>query len=107
MELFSDLAASLSFHKPANARAHLIQELNLREREGTEKGLFEEREIDAVFNMSDLMQTGSISGTQCREALLSLAGSQKQYEDAKAMEIPDEVDMDTFRKNAKQVLSLA
>ena len=40
MELFSDMAASLAFHKPNNVRSFLIQELTLREREGSERGLF-------------------------------------------------------------------
>eukprot|EP00746_Dinoflagellata_sp_MGD_P167239 gnl/MRDRNA2_/MRDRNA2_97706_c0_seq1.p2 gnl/MRDRNA2_/MRDRNA2_97706_c0~~gnl/MRDRNA2_/MRDRNA2_97706_c0_seq1.p2 ORF type:complete len:132 (+),score=43.47 gnl/MRDRNA2_/MRDRNA2_97706_c0_seq1:89-484(+) len=105
-ELFNDLCASICFHKPKNVRQFLLQELQLKESEGAEAGLFEESEIDAVFALADLMQTGTISNTQCKEALLSLANSEKQQQDCKAVELPAEVDIDTFREKAKEVLKI-
>lgn len=37
--------------------------------------LFEPAEIDAVFRMGDLMQIGTISASQARQALSSIVGS--------------------------------
>ncbi|CAE7026313.1 unnamed protein product [Symbiodinium natans] len=91
LELFNDLGASLCFHKPGDVRGFLLQELQLREREGASAGNFEDAEIKAVFNLADLMQMGVISEVQARKALLSLANSQKQKEDVEAIELPPEI----------------
>mmetsp|Transcript_75076 Transcript_75076/g.168105 ORF Transcript_75076/g.168105 Transcript_75076/m.168105 type:complete len:140 (-) Transcript_75076:163-582(-) len=102
MELFNDLAASVCFHKPQNVRDFLLKELELREQEGAEAGFFEEREIIAVFNLADLMQTGIISDQQARAALASLANSQQQADAVEALELPVEIDMSMFQTLAKQ-----
>eukprot|EP00747_Dinoflagellata_sp_TGD_P162143 gnl/TRDRNA2_/TRDRNA2_179412_c0_seq1.p1 gnl/TRDRNA2_/TRDRNA2_179412_c0~~gnl/TRDRNA2_/TRDRNA2_179412_c0_seq1.p1 ORF type:complete len:135 (+),score=44.32 gnl/TRDRNA2_/TRDRNA2_179412_c0_seq1:92-496(+) len=105
MELLNDLCASVCFHKPADVRNFLLEELKLRENEGAEAGFFEDEEIDAVFTLADLMQTGIISDQQCRTALLSLANSQQQKVDVEAMTLPDEVDQQTFREKAREALN--
>mmetsp|Transcript_48872 Transcript_48872/g.116174 ORF Transcript_48872/g.116174 Transcript_48872/m.116174 type:complete len:140 (+) Transcript_48872:112-531(+) len=106
LELMNDLCAAVCFHKPQDVRGFLLQELQMREQEGAEAGLFEDSEIDAVFGLVDLMQTGIISDTQCRTALLSLANSQKQKEDIEALTLPDEIDQTTFRDKAREVLRI-
>eukprot|EP00435_Cladocopium_sp_Y103_P029382 s2822_g7.t1 len=104
LELFSDLCASVCFHKPSDVRGFLLQELQLREREGAQAGNFEDAEIKAVFNLADLMQMGVISESQARKALLALANSQKQKEDVEAIELPPEVDEAIFLQKAKDAL---
>mmetsp|Transcript_4838 Transcript_4838/g.8641 ORF Transcript_4838/g.8641 Transcript_4838/m.8641 type:complete len:131 (+) Transcript_4838:76-468(+) len=104
LELFNDLCGSVCFHKPQDVRAFLVQELQLREREGAEAGNFEDKEIRAVFNLADLMQMGVISEEQARAALLSMANSQKQKENVQALELPPEVDETTFFQKAKDAL---
>mmetsp|Transcript_61156 Transcript_61156/g.113512 ORF Transcript_61156/g.113512 Transcript_61156/m.113512 type:complete len:135 (+) Transcript_61156:86-490(+) len=106
IELFTDLCAAVCFHKPQDVRGFLLQELQAREQEGAEAGLFEDAEIDAVFGLVDLMQTGIISDVQCRTALLSLANSQKQKEDIEALNLPEEIDQTTFRDKAREVLKI-
>ncbi|CAE8587373.1 unnamed protein product, partial [Polarella glacialis] len=101
MELFNDLAASVCFHKPEDLKSFLIQELQLREREGAEAGNFEDSEIKAVFGLADLMQMGVISDQQAKAALFSLANSQKQKEQVEGLELPAEVDEITFQQKAK------
>merc|ERR1712137_1343029 len=63
MELFNDLCASVCFQKPQDVRAFLLQELQTRENEGAECSFFEDAEVDAVFNLADLMGTGVVSDT--------------------------------------------
>merc|ERR1712183_833581 len=104
MELFNDLCASVCFHKPQDVRGFLLQELQQREREGAECGFFEDQEIDAVFQLADLMNTGIVSEQQARAALLSLANSQKQKDDVEALELPAEIDSATFRQKAHEAL---
>lgn len=106
MELFNDLCASVCFHKPADVRGFLLQELQLREQEGAEASFFEDQEIDAVFMLADLMQTGVVSKDQARTALHALANSQKQKDDVQALDLPVEVDQLTFRQKAKEVLKM-
>jgi len=43
-----------------------------------------EKEFNAVFNMTDLLDTGKITWKECEEALLTLANSQKQYKEIAA-----------------------
>ncbi|CAK9104322.1 EF-hand calcium-binding domain-containing protein 10 [Durusdinium trenchii] len=104
LELFSDLCASVCFHKPSDLRGFLLEELQLREREGAHAGNFEDAEIKAVFNLTDLMQMGVISEAQARKALLALANSHKQKEDVEAIELPPEVDEAIFLQKAKDAL---
>merc|ERR1719253_2315096 len=99
----NDLCASVCFNKPANVREFLLQQLQRRESDGAESSFFEEAEIDAVFTLADLMQTGVVSADQARTALMSLANSQKQTDDVKALDLPPEVDQATFREKAKEV----
>merc|ERR1712217_954115 len=104
MELFNDLCAATAFHKPPNVRSFLFQQLQLREQEGAEAGFFEDQEIDAVFGLADLMQTGVISEKQARVALLSLANSQKQKETVDSIDLPAEIDQNMFKQTAKEAL---
>eukprot|EP00933_Yihiella_yeosuensis_P029224 TRINITY_DN2288_c0_g1_i1.p1 TRINITY_DN2288_c0_g1~~TRINITY_DN2288_c0_g1_i1.p1 ORF type:complete len:127 (-),score=49.57 TRINITY_DN2288_c0_g1_i1:163-543(-) len=104
MELFNDLAASVAFQQPEDVKNFLIQELQLREREGAEAGNFEEAEIKAVFNLADLMQMGVISDKQAKTALLSLANSQMQKDNVEALELPAEIDEKLFFQKAKDAL---
>mmetsp|Transcript_101200 Transcript_101200/g.286922 ORF Transcript_101200/g.286922 Transcript_101200/m.286922 type:complete len:134 (-) Transcript_101200:91-492(-) len=104
MELFNDLCASVCFHKPQDVRGFLLQELDRRDQEGAEAGFFEDQEIEAVFGLADLMQTGVISDKQARAALLSLAGSVKQKECVEALELPEEIDQDHFKAKAQEAL---
>mmetsp|Transcript_73653 Transcript_73653/g.166925 ORF Transcript_73653/g.166925 Transcript_73653/m.166925 type:complete len:134 (-) Transcript_73653:134-535(-) len=104
MELFTDLCASVSFHKPQDVRGFLLQELQLREQNGAEAGFFEDQEIIAVFNLADLMQTGIISDKQARAALHALANSQKQKEAVEELELPVEIDQNMFQQKAKEAL---
>eukprot|EP00930_Biecheleria_cincta_P008825 TRINITY_DN110407_c0_g1_i1.p1 TRINITY_DN110407_c0_g1~~TRINITY_DN110407_c0_g1_i1.p1 ORF type:complete len:147 (-),score=29.33 TRINITY_DN110407_c0_g1_i1:173-571(-) len=105
LELFNDLCSSVCFHKPDDVRGFLIQELQLREREGAEAGNFENAEIKAVFDLADLMQMGVISEAQARTALYSLANSQRQKDAVEALDIPPEVDESTFYQKAKDCLA--
>mmetsp|Transcript_129033 Transcript_129033/g.275390 ORF Transcript_129033/g.275390 Transcript_129033/m.275390 type:complete len:131 (-) Transcript_129033:151-543(-) len=106
LELFNDLCASVCFEKPQDVRSFLLQQLQTRELEGMEAGFFEEKEIEAVFALADLMQTGVISDKQAREALLSMANSQKQKDDCEAIALPDEVDLAVFKVKAKEALKI-
>mmetsp|Transcript_35893 Transcript_35893/g.78610 ORF Transcript_35893/g.78610 Transcript_35893/m.78610 type:complete len:125 (-) Transcript_35893:201-575(-) len=107
MELMNDLCASLSFHKPKDVRSFLIKELERRELEGAEASFFEDREIDAVFQLADLMRTGIAQKEQARAALLALANSQKQKEAVQELELPEELDQVTFQQQAKMVLTFS
>merc|ERR1719152_430463 len=100
----NDLCASVCFHRPADLRGYLLQELQLREQEGTEAGVYDDREIDAVFTLADLMQTGVIDREGCQGALASLAHSQKQRDDVQAVDLPEEIDQNLFREKARDVL---
>ncbi|CEM19480.1 unnamed protein product [Vitrella brassicaformis CCMP3155] len=104
-ELFTDLCTAVSFHKPVDVRKFLTEELKRRVEEGKEAGVFEDAEIDAVFQMSDLNNSGFISQEQCRKALMTLSSSMKQYEEAKEMTFPNQdVDLPTFQEYAKRLL---
>ena len=105
-EVLNDLCAALCFHQPTNAKSFLIDELTRRKTEGTEAGVFEQRELDAVFSLADLMGSGLISDVQCKQALLSLASSKKQYDAIEASTPPKEVDRKTFVGLAKGFLGL-
>merc|ERR1712216_550446 len=108
LETLNDLATALCFHKPHGAnqvRDFLIRELQRRKIHGKEAGLFDNRELDAVFNLADLQNSGLISDSQCREALLSLACSEQQHAAISAEELPKEVDRSTFLQKAKTLLA--
>jgi len=106
--LFADLCASLAFHQPENIREFLCKELNSRSEQGSLKGLLNSRkELDAVFNMADLLDTSKITAEQARLALLSLANSQKQDQDIRACtDIPAEVTRGGFISLATKVLEI-
>jgi len=104
MELMNDLCASVCFHKPADVRGFLLQELHVRDQEGSEASFFEDSEIDAVFTLADLMGTGIVGEEAARTALHALANSQKQKDEVTAMQLPEEIDAQTFRQKAKEVL---
>merc|ERR1712224_453799 len=96
------MGAFISLH----AKRFLIEELTRRKTEGTEAGVFEQRELDAVFSLADLMGAGLISDVQCKHALLSLASSKKQYDAIEASDVPKEVDRKTFVTLARGFLGL-
>mmetsp|Transcript_51108 Transcript_51108/g.136391 ORF Transcript_51108/g.136391 Transcript_51108/m.136391 type:complete len:132 (-) Transcript_51108:92-487(-) len=106
LELMNDLCAATCFHKPVDVRSFLLEELQAREREGAERGFFEDRDVDAVFSLADLMETGIISDDQCRAALMSLANSQKQRDEVDLIELPEEIDRRIFEEKAKELLKL-
>eukprot|EP00931_Biecheleriopsis_adriatica_P124257 TRINITY_DN99375_c0_g1_i1.p2 TRINITY_DN99375_c0_g1~~TRINITY_DN99375_c0_g1_i1.p2 ORF type:complete len:161 (+),score=48.47 TRINITY_DN99375_c0_g1_i1:74-484(+) len=108
LELFTDLCTSVCFHKPQDLKGFLLQELQLREREGAEVGNYEDtedkKELKAMFDLADLRQMGVISDEQARTALLALSNSQRQKEAVEAIELPPEVDEDVFFQKAKDAL---
>mmetsp|Transcript_28172 Transcript_28172/g.62138 ORF Transcript_28172/g.62138 Transcript_28172/m.62138 type:complete len:139 (+) Transcript_28172:42-458(+) len=106
-ELLNDLCASVCFHKPSNVKEFLVEELRKRSTQGAEAGLFDNREIDAVFSMADVMQKGIVSEIVCRDALRSLANSKYQFDEVANLQIPAEVDSQTFRKTARSLLAMS
>ncbi|CAD7957154.1 unnamed protein product [Amoebophrya sp. A120] len=71
-ELFNDLCAALCYKKPENVKGFLVEELKKRQSAPATSMLFEDAEIEAVFRMADLMQVGTITASQCRQALCSI-----------------------------------
>mmetsp|Transcript_102243 Transcript_102243/g.286639 ORF Transcript_102243/g.286639 Transcript_102243/m.286639 type:complete len:143 (+) Transcript_102243:81-509(+) len=106
IELMNDLCAAVCFHKPDDVCGFLLQELTQRENEGEEHSFFEDSEINAVFGLVDLMQTGVITGEEARGALLSIANSQKQKDTVETMSLPEELDATMFRQHAKEALRI-
>jgi len=68
--------------------------------------LFEPAEIEAVFRMADLMQVGSISVTQAKQALASLVNTDAQFNMVQGLEFPSErVDLPTFKEKVTQLFA--
>ncbi|CAD7932524.1 unnamed protein product [Amoebophrya sp. A25] len=104
-ELFNDLCAAVCYKKPENVKAFLVDELKKRQ-SGQASMLFEEDEIEAVFRMADLMQVGTITVSQCRQALCSIVNTQAQHDLASQLTFPDErVDLETFKKKVKELFA--
>eukprot|EP00391_Amoebophrya_sp_Ameob2_P005785 CAMPEP_0178991688 /NCGR_PEP_ID=MMETSP0795-20121207/5673_1 /TAXON_ID=88552 /ORGANISM="Amoebophrya sp., Strain Ameob2" /LENGTH=128 /DNA_ID=CAMNT_0020683437 /DNA_START=179 /DNA_END=565 /DNA_ORIENTATION=+ len=103
-ELFNDLCAAVCYKKPENVKGFLVEEL--KKRQTAASLLFDDSEIEAVFRMADLMQTGTISASQCRQALCSIVNTESQYEMAQKLEFSDErVDLATFKSKVKQLFA--
>ena len=60
-ELFAVLTASLCVYQPNDVKSFLIEELQRRSKEGSQSAMVTVEEIEAVFDLNDLMKKGSIS----------------------------------------------
>lgn len=61
--------------------------------------VFNQTEVENIFNLFDLKQEKEITRQKCREALKSMANTQKQLELAEDyVDIPKKVDLATFKK---------
>ena len=61
--------------------------------------VFNAEEVENIFNLFDLKEEKKISRQKCREALKSMANTQKQMELAEDfVDIPQGVDLATFKK---------
>lgn len=68
--------------------------------------VFNTEEVENIFNLFDLKQEKQISRQKCREALKSMANTQKQMELAEDyVDIPPKVDLATFKKLWYDVLT--
>lgn len=61
--------------------------------------VFNQEEVENIFNLFDLKQEKKISIQKCREALKSMANTEKQLALAEDyVDIPQWVDLETFKK---------
>eukprot|EP00395_MALV-II_sp_L67-2_P000022 gene22-73_t len=106
-ELFNDMCASLCFQKPTNVKDFLVSELKKREANPEKASmLFEDSEIEAVFRMADLMQVGSITVDQAKQALGSLVNTQAQQAVVEGLTFTgDRVDLEMFRAKVTSVFA--
>ena len=69
-ELFTVLTASLGVYQPEDVKSFLIEELTRRHKEGVEASLITVPEIEAVFDMNDLLKKGTINRERVRATQL-------------------------------------
>lgn len=107
MELFEDLCTAIAYKNPADITEFLIKELEQRKEHGLHIPVFTQEEVENIFNLYDLKKEGVISRFKCREALKSMANTQKQLKIAEDFEdIPNQVDVNTFKDLCNKVLGV-
>merc|ERR1712241_983429 len=106
LELFEDLTTLLAYKQPDNMEGFLIQQIESRVKNGTRSIVYTEAEINNIFTLYDLKNSGHISKEQCREALTTLANSEFHFTKAQEASIPTKVDMFTFMKICDDVLGI-
>jgi len=104
--LFADLASALAYHRPNDVRAFLITEIENRMKHGSTGGdaVIQDRELDALYHLTDLTDKGKITGDQAREAILKITYSQKQHDDVMVHEFPSMMTKVEFRTCARDAL---
>jgi Ca2+-binding EF-hand superfamily protein len=107
MELFEDLCTAVAYKQPENLNEFLIKELEQRKEHGIHIPVFTQEEVENIFKLYDLKQEGVISRFKCREALKSMANTQKQLKIAEDFdEIPNKVDLAAFKELCNKVLGV-
>ncbi len=107
-ELFEDLTTALAYKQPENVEEFLIKELEIREERNTVTlPIFTEQEVETIFNLYNLKNAKFISKEKTKEALKCIAHSTQDINDIDHNEqIPDFVDLNTFKNLAQIVLGV-
>lgn len=107
LELFEDLCTAVAYKQPEDIKEFLIKELEQRQTHGIHVPVFTQVEVENIFNLYDLKQEGFISRFKCREALKSMANTQKQMKVAEEFdEIPNKIDLNLFKELCNKVLGV-
>ena len=108
-ELFEDLTTALAYKQPGNVENFLIKELQIRQdRNCITLPIFTENEVETIFKLYNLKNSKFITKEKAREALNCIAHSTQDIKDIEEnKEIPDFVDLITFKNLAKCVLGVS
>ena len=123
----------LAYKQPDNLEQFLCQQIEARMKNGSRSIVYTEAEMQNIFTLYDLKNSGHISKEQCREgklgndlhriyecvtdiivshlpflflALTTLANSEFHFTKAQEASIPTKVDMFTFMKICDDVLGI-
>merc|ERR1712079_328026 len=106
LELFEDLTTLLAYKQPDNLEGFLVQQIEARVKNGTRSIVYTEAEMQNIFTLYDLKNSGHITKEQCRKALTTLANSEFHFTRAQEASIPTKVDMFTFMKICDDILNI-
>ena len=107
LELFEDLCTAVAYKKPSDVKEFLISELEMRKKHGIHVPVFNQEEVENIFNLYDLKQEGFISRFKCKEAIKSMANTQKQVRVTEEFEdIPNKVDLAQFVELCNKILGV-
>ena len=107
VELFEDICTAIAYKKPENVKEFIIEQLELRKTHGIHVPVFTDQEVENIFRLYDLKQEGTISRFKCKEALKSMASTQKQMVISDEMqEIPNKVTFEEFKVLCKKALGV-
>ena len=67
MELFEDLTTLISYKQPDNLEGFLCHQIEARIKKGARTIVYTEAEMQNIFTLYDLSNTGQINKEQCRQ----------------------------------------
>lgn len=85
----------------------MIERLSLHKEQGLKPGVFTESEARNVFKLFDLKNSKKIDKERCIKAIQTMANSNHQFQFTEQVDIPAEVDENTFVKLCEKVLGFA
>ena len=65
--MLKDLTTLLAYKQPDNMEGFLVQQIEARVKNGTKSIVYTEAEINNIFTLYDLKNSGHITKEQCRE----------------------------------------
>ena len=107
-ELFEDLLTSVTYKRPSNIREFLIRELQIRKKHGKIiMPIFNEAEIENIFKLYNVENKKTINRIKAKQALKYMANTKNDFNLIYEFEdMPEQVDLDTFKKLAEIVLGV-
>ena len=106
--LFEDLCSEIAYKQPADVRAFVIEQLQLRlERKSATLPIFTEAEVENVFNLYNLKGDGHITRENAVQALKCIAHSDQDVQTIAAHKHwPEEVSVQAFKELAQELMGV-
>lgn len=105
VQIFERLLGHIYFEKPENVIEAILNELKKIEHENQITNIFNEKDMEAMFDFVNLDRDQYISKEKCLLGLNQFVVNDRQQALIEKKEIENKVDLQTFIKHAKDIIN--